>query len=116
MDRRAFLLNNSMVAGAALAAAALPAPHSDLPSIVVDPASRFEISPYLYMQFMEPLGVTDASVAGAWDYLADDWRLDFVDLTRDLAPGVLRFGGLFSRYYKWRERVGPGASRPWMRQ
>ena len=35
--------------------------------------------------------------------------------TRDLAPGMMRFGGLLSRYYKWREGVGPAAKRPWMR-
>ncbi len=67
------------------------------------------------MQFMEPLGVSDASVEAAWDYNRDDWRRDFVETTRDLAPGVLRFGGLFSRYYKWREGVGPAERRPWMR-
>jgi alpha-L-arabinofuranosidase len=115
MNRRTFLRNNSIVAGAALAAAALPSAANDPPSIVIDPAPQFEISPYLYMQFMEPLGVTDSSVAAAWDYGADDWRRDFVDLTRDLAPGVLRFGGLYSRYYKWREGVGPAKARPWTR-
>ncbi len=83
--------------------------------IVVDPAPRFEISPYLYMQFMEPLGVTDSSCEAAWDYDADNWRKDFVDVVKDLAPGVVRFGGLYSRYYKWREGVGPPASRPMMR-
>ena len=115
MNRRSFLRNNSIVAGATLAAAALPAASSDRPSIRIDPTPQFEISPYLYMQFMEPLGVTDSSVAAAWDYTADDWRRDFVYLTHELAPGVLRFGGLFSRYYKWREGVGPVKSRPWMR-
>jgi alpha-L-arabinofuranosidase len=84
-------------------------------ALVLDPKPLFDISPYLYMQFMEPLGVTDSSVEAAWDYNRDDWRRDFVDTTKDLAPGVLRFGGLFSRYYKWREGVGPGEQRPWMR-
>ncbi|HTG45064.1 MAG TPA: alpha-L-arabinofuranosidase, partial [Verrucomicrobiae bacterium] len=27
-------------------------------AILIDPAPRFELSPHLYMQFMEPLGVT----------------------------------------------------------
>jgi len=67
------------------------------------------------MQFMEPLGVSDPSVEAAWDYDRDDWRKDFVETTKDLAPEVLRFGGLFSRYYKWREGVGPPETRPWMR-
>lgn len=84
-------------------------------SVVINPAPLFPISPYLYMQFMEPLGVTDSSVEAAWDYAADDWRADFVDTVRDLAPGLMRFGGNFSRYYKWREGIGPAAKRPWMR-
>jgi alpha-L-arabinofuranosidase len=84
-------------------------------AVVIDPRPLFDISPYLYMQFMEPLGVTDSSVEAAWSYERDDWRKDFVDTTRDLAPGVMRFGGLFSRYYKWREGVGPVKDRPLMR-
>lgn len=84
-------------------------------AIVVDPKPLFEISPWLYMQFMEPLGATDSSVEACWDYDADDWRKDFVDIVRDLAPDAIRFGGLFSRYYKWREGIGPAAKRPPMR-
>jgi len=84
-------------------------------AVVIDPQPLFDISPHLYMQFMEPLGVTDSSVEAAWDYNRDDWRKDFVETTADLAPGMMRFGGLFSRYYKWREGVGPAAKRPWMR-
>src|SRR5690606_17220155 len=76
-------------------------------AVVIDPKPLFEISPHLYMQFMEPLGVTDSSVEAAWDYDRDDWRADFVEATRDLAPGMMRFGGLLSRYYKWREGIGP---------
>jgi alpha-N-arabinofuranosidase len=83
--------------------------------IVVDLAPSFEISPWLYMQFMEPLGVSDSSVAACWDVDADDWREDFVDALRELAPGAIRFGGLFSRYYKWREGIGPATERPPMR-
>ena len=41
------------------------------PPIVIDPEPRFPLSPYLYMQFMEPLGTTDGSVAAAWDSLRD---------------------------------------------
>ncbi len=84
-------------------------------AIVVDPKPLFDISPYLYMQFMEPLGASDTSVEAAWDYDADDWRKDFVETARDLAPDVIRYGGLFCRYYKWREGVGPALRRPWMR-
>jgi alpha-L-arabinofuranosidase len=84
-------------------------------ALVVNPTPLFEISSRLYMQFMEPLGVTDASVEAAWNYQTDAWREDFVTTTSSLAPGVLRFGGLFSRYYKWREGVGPVERRPAMR-
>lgn len=67
------------------------------------------------MQFMEPLGATDSSVDASWDWDADDWRKDFVDIVRDLSPDVVRFGGLFSRYYHWREGVGTVSNRPGMR-
>jgi len=83
--------------------------------IVVDPKPLFDISPHLYMQFMEPLGVTDGSVEAAWDRETDDWRKDLVAVVKDLAPGVIRWGGLYSRYYRWREGVGPAKSRPVMR-
>src|SRR5436305_5510413 len=95
-----------------LAAAATPLLAAGPDAIVVDPTPQFEISPHLYLQFMEPLGVTDPSVEAAWDYDADDWRKDFVETTRDLSPGMLRFGGLVSRYYKWHEGVGPPSKRP----
>jgi alpha-N-arabinofuranosidase len=84
-------------------------------TLLVDPTPLFPISPRLYMQFMEPLGVTDSSVEAAWDYATDDWREDFVGAVRQLSPGAIRFGGNFSRYYKWREGVGPSSNRPWMR-
>lgn len=94
-----------------LASALLQSP----PNLTVDPKPQFEVSPWLYMQFMEPLGITDSSVEAAWDYDKDDWRASFIDATRDLAPQVLRWGGLYSRYYRWREGTGPAAKRPWMR-
>ena len=100
--RRSFLASS-----AALAAGA--------ETVLVDPRPQFEISPYLYMQFMEPLGITDGSVEAAWDYDADDWRKDLVAVTRELAPGMLRHGGNFCRYYKWREGVGPVGARLRMR-
>ncbi len=84
-------------------------------AIVVDPKPLFDLSPHLYMQFMEPLGTTDSSVEAAWSYDADTWRRDFIDTTTDLAPGMMRYGGLLSRYYKWREGVGPVEKRPLMR-
>jgi alpha-L-arabinofuranosidase len=109
MKRREFL-KRSMAAAAAQSAVAAGAN-----AIVVDPKPLFDISPLLYMQFMEPLGVTDSSVEAVWNYETDDWRADFIDVVRDLAPDVMRFGGLFSRYYHWREGVGPVAQRPPMR-
>ncbi len=84
-------------------------------SIVIDPKPVFDISPWLYMQFMEPLGVADSSVEAAWDYDADDWRKDLIAVTKDLAPGMVRYGGNFCHYYKWREGVGPVNQRPRMR-
>src|SRR5689334_21499312 len=96
-----------------LAAAALTAAEAqDARAIVVDPKPLFEISPWLYMQFMEPLGATDSSVEASWDYDTDDWRKDFVAVVEDLAPGAMRFGGLYSRHYKWREGVGPVDKHP----
>lgn len=106
MRRREFLTT-------AATAAAMQAQEAN--AIIVDPRPLFEISPLLYMQFMEPLGTTDCAVEASWDYNADDWRSDFVAIARDLAPGAIRFGGLFSRYYRWREGVGPAARRPSMR-
>jgi alpha-N-arabinofuranosidase len=110
MVRREFLKQAGVAAAAQSALRAAPAV-----SIVVDPRPLFEISPLLYMQFMEPLGVTDSAVEASWDYDADDWRKDFVQIVRSLSPGAIRFGGLFSRYYHWREGVGPAARRPSMR-
>jgi alpha-N-arabinofuranosidase len=83
-------------------------------SIVLDPVPLFELSPYLYMQFMEPLGATDGSVEAAWDHLRDAWRDDVLEVTRELAPTMMRWGGIFSDYYRWREGVGPRETRPSM--
>jgi len=99
----------------ATAAAAQTRAASSGGAIVVDPRPLFDVSPHLYMQFMEPLGVTDSSVEAAWDYDAGGWRADFIAAVKDLAPGAIRWGGIFSRYYKWREGVGPPDKRPAMR-
>ncbi|EEF63191.1 alpha-L-arabinofuranosidase C-terminal domain-containing protein [Pedosphaera parvula] len=123
MKRRTFLKNcTGLAAGlglsgelSSLAAAQAGEARDSGNAIVVDTKPLFDISPYLYMQFMEPLGTTDSSVEASWSYDADDWRRDFIETSKDLAPDVVRFGGLFSRYYKWREGVGPVEKRPWMR-
>jgi len=73
----------------------------------IDPKPLFSLSPWLYMQFMEPLGVTDSSVEAAWDHQSDNWRKDVIDVTKELAPGMMRWGGLFCAYYRWKEAVGP---------
>ena len=80
----------------------------------IDPAPRFDIEPTLFMQFLEPLGVTDSAIEAAWDYGKDNWREDLVKCVADLSPGMIRWGGNFTRYYKWREGIGPAEKRPWM--
>lgn len=80
--------------------------------ISVDPRPKFDLSPYLYMQFMEPLGTTDGSVDAAWDFGGDRWRNDVVEITQELSPTLMRWGGCFCSYYKWKEGVGPIEKRP----
>jgi alpha-N-arabinofuranosidase len=119
VKRRTFL-KESTKAAASLAIAAAPGAHqrpidratTAIGSIAIEPAPLFELSPYLYMQFMEPLGATDGSVEAAWDHLRERWRDDVVDVTRELAPTMMRWGGIFADYYRWREGVGPRATRP----
>ena len=79
--------------------------------ITIDPQPRFDLSPHLYSQFMEPLGAADGSVEASWDHLKDDWRPDLIELTRSLSPSLMRWGGCFSSYYRWKEAVGPRKSR-----
>ena len=57
---------------------------------------KHTISPYLYMQFMEPLGVADTSVDAAWDFIENDWYPIVVDKVKELAPTMIRFGGCFA--------------------
>jgi alpha-L-arabinofuranosidase len=113
MNRRAFV-SASATAIAGIAAGAFcggrPAKNSPKPlggALAIDPTPLFELSPYLFMQFMEPLGATDGSVEAAWDHLGNDWRGDVVAVTRELGPTMLRWGGIFSDFYRWKEGVGP---------
>jgi alpha-N-arabinofuranosidase len=93
-------------------AAGLPDAQShDGGAILVDPEPLFDLSPYLYMQFMEPLGATDGSVEAAWDHARDEWREDVLQVARELAPPMLRWGGIFADFYRWREGVGPREKR-----
>jgi hypothetical protein len=120
MKRRTFLTESTMAAAGIAAAGALRhatvaplgAQRSDGRLLLVDPKPLFELSPYLYMQFMEPLGATDGSVEAAWDHSRDQWREDVVEITRALAPPMMRWGGIFSDFYRWREGVGPRHLRP----
>lgn len=83
------------------------------PAVVsIDPQVKFELSPYLYMQFMEPLGATDGSIDAAWDFMEDRWRPDLIETTKDLAPTLMRWGGCFMSYYRWKEGIGPYDQRP----
>lgn len=100
MRRRTFAQTCSALALGATVDSATRAFSISPSTVVIDPKPLFEISPTLYMQFMEPLGTTDSSVEAAWDYDTDDWGNDFVDAVKDLAPGAMRFGGIFSRYYR----------------
>ena len=50
----------------------------------------------------------DPSVEAAWDFNHHCWREDVIDATRDMGPALIRWpGGLFTRYYRWKEGVGP---------
>jgi alpha-N-arabinofuranosidase len=122
MKRRTFLKRSTMAAAGIAAAgaprvaapASLDAQRPDGNAILVDPVPLFPLSPHLYMQFMEPLGATDGSVEAAWDHLRDEWREDVVAITRELGPTMMRWGGIFADFYRWREGVGPRDTRPSM--
>ena len=77
----------------------------------ISTAEQWPLSPYLAMQFMEPLGAADSSVDAGWDYLHECWREELLDIVRSLGPGMIRWGGCFASYYHWREGVGPMAGR-----
>ncbi|MEM6363408.1 MAG: alpha-L-arabinofuranosidase [Planctomycetota bacterium] len=81
------------------------------PAIVVVSNPVHDLSPYLYMQFMEPLGATDGSIEASWDHRRNRWRPDLIRATKELGPTMMRWGGIFSDFYRWREAVGPRAGR-----
>ena len=68
---------------------------------------KHTVSPYLYMQFMEPLGVCDSSVDAAWDFTEEEWYPQVIEKVRELSPPMVRFGGCFASYYHWKEAIGP---------
>ncbi len=109
-SRRSFLkLVGAGATGAALGPASTRAQElAQTATLVVGSQAQYDLSPHLYMQFMEPLGTTDGSVAAAWDFAHDHWRRDVVDVTKNkLSPTMMRWGGCFSSYYRWKEAVGP---------
>lgn len=112
MKRRDFVKKTGMGASMAiLSKSGIAFSDQEVAAIRIDPTPQFDLSPWLYMQFMEPLGVTDSSVEAAWDHQGDKWRDDVIDVTKELAPGMIRWGGIFSSYYRWKEAVGPREQR-----
>ena len=85
--------------------------YDTMTTLILKPQRQHEISPYLYMQFMEPLGVCDTSVDAAWNFRTDDWHEAVIEKTRELAPTMIRWGGCFASYYHWEEGVGPQKNR-----
>ncbi len=79
--------------------------------ISVDTTPKYDLSPYLYMQFAEPLGNADSSIDASWDFRAEKWQPKALEMVKRLAPPMLRWGGCFSSYYHWKEAVGPMAER-----
>ena len=79
--------------------------------ITVDNAVKHPISRYLYMQFAEPLSNADSSIDAAWDYLRNRWQPKTVDILKELAPPMIRWGGCFASHYHWYEAVGPRKKR-----
>ena len=69
------------------------------------------ISPYIFMQFAEPLGTSDSSVDAGWDFLHEQWQPKLVEKVQELAPTMIRWGGCFASYYHWKEAVGPQSER-----
>src|SRR5690348_6817428 len=101
MQRRNFI-KISGLGSASLALQKTPAAFVKKPpveTIEINPTPLFQLSDYLYMQFMEPLGTTDSSVEAAWDHDKDDWKETVINVTKSLAPGMMRWGGNFSAYY-----------------
>ena len=95
LSRRALFKNAAMgIAAAAVAGSGGSATFAKKKenALAIDPRPRFELSPWLYMQFMEPLGTTDGSVAVAWDHLRNCWREEVIEVSRDLAPTLMRWG------------------------
>ena len=79
--------------------------------IEIKSQKKHTISPYLFMQFAEPLGTSDSSIDAGWDFLRECWRPKLVEKVQELASTMIRWGGCFASYYHWKEAVGPQAER-----
>ncbi len=109
MKRREFMKITGL-GGASLvigSGAGISCSGNSVSAVTVNPGPLFELSPWLYMQFMEPLGATECAVDAAWNYAEDCWREDVIQITRKLSPTMIRWGGIISAYYRWKEGVGP---------
>ena len=80
-------------------------------NVQITPVKKHTISPYLYMQFAEPLGTSDTSVDAGWDFLERTWHTKLIEKVQELARTMIRWGGCFASYYHWREAVGPYSER-----
>lgn len=72
---------------------------------------KHTISPYIFMQFAEPLGTSDSSVDAGWDFLNERWQPKLIEKVQELEPTMIRWGGCFASYYHWKEAVGPQNTR-----
>ena len=79
--------------------------------VEINPKPQYELSSYLFMQFMEPLGTTDPSVEAGWDFVHNCWRSELIETIKKLSPTLIRWGGIFSSYWNWREGIGPRSAR-----
>ena len=79
--------------------------------VFVKKEKKHTISPYIFMQFAEPLGTSDSSVDAGWDFLHDCWQPKLIEKVKELAPTMIRWGGCFASYYHWKEAVGPQSER-----
>lgn len=114
LERGAVVSTGSVLAGSSLLSCNLQATGEKKGVIWIDPTPRADIAPTLFMQFLEPLGSTEQAIEAAWDYGQENWREDVIRCVADLAPGMIRWGGNYTRYYKWKEGIGPVKDRPWM--
>ena len=69
-------------------------------NLTINTKEKHHISPYLHMQFMEPLGMFDGSMDAGWDFWNNRWKPFLIDKVRQLNPKMVRFGGCFASYLR----------------